>query len=202
VSQDPSLPGPKTRAGRASSEVTVTQIFRAFLLVGATSFGGGLVVYLQDALVTKRKWVDDRTFVELVAISQTLPGLYTVNTSVMVGNRLRGVAGAIAAVVGLCLPGALIMFAVGLAYDAHSRRPVVAAMLHGVAAAAVGLVAAVAVRLGRKSIERLGDLFFVALTVAGVPVLHLRTPYVLLGVGALAILWHRPRPEGKGSGER
>jgi chromate transporter len=177
-------------------EVTVGEIFRTFLVVGATSFGGGLVVYLQDMLVTKRRWVDDQTFVELVAISQTLPGLYTVNTSIMVGNRLRGLAGAIAAVVGLCVPGALVMFAVGLAYDVHSRRPLVAAMLRGVAAAAVGLVTAVAVRLGRKSIERLGDLVFVGLTVLLVTVLHLRTPYALVCVGTLAILWHRPRAAG------
>jgi chromate transporter len=174
-------------------EVTVGEVFRAFLLVGATSFGGGLIVYLQDALVTRRRWLDDRTFVELVSISQTVPGLYAVNTSVMVGNRLCGVAGALAAVVGLCLPGGLIMFGVGLAYGIHGSRPVVTAMLHGVAAAAVGLVAAVALRLGRRSIERLGDLVFVALTVVGVSVLHVRTPYVLLAVGALAILWHRPR---------
>src|SRR5277367_4720426 len=158
-------------------EVTVGEIFRTFLVVGATSFGGGLVVYLQDMLVTKRKWVDDKTFVELVAISQTLPGLYTVNTSIMVGNRLGGLAGAIAALVGLCLPGALVMFAVGVAYDVHSQRPLVAAMLRGVAAAAVGLVTAVAVRLGRKSIERVGDLVFVGLTVLLVTVLHVRTPY-------------------------
>jgi chromate transporter len=182
-----------TTGETAAHEVTVGEIFRTFLVVGATSFGGGLVVYLQDMLVTKRKWVDDKTFVELVAISQTLPGLYTVNTSIMVGNRLRGFPGAIAALAGLCLPGALVMFAVGVAYDAHSRRPIIAAMLRGVAAAAVGLVTAVAIRLGRKSIEKLGDLVFVALTVLLVSFLHLRTPYALVSVGALAIFWHRPR---------
>jgi chromate transporter len=66
-----------------------------------------------------------------------------------------------------------------------------------VAAAAVGLVAAVSVQLGRKSLESAGDLVFVALAVAGVSLLRLPVPAVLLGVGALAIWWHRPRSKAR-----
>ena len=85
------------------------------------------------------------------------------------------------------------MFGAGVAYGIHAERPAVAAILHGVAAAAVGLGVAVAFQLGRKSISRVGDLVFVALAVLSINVLHLQVPWVLLGVGALAILWHRPR---------
>ena len=169
------------------------QIFRAFLLIGATSFGGGVVAYLRTSLVGKHRWLDDPTFVNLLAISQTLPGLNATNMAVLVGDRLRGAPGAVAAIVGICLPGALIMFAAAVVYGQHGDRPAVTAMLHGVAAAAVGLVFAIAVQLGRKALERPADLVFVALTVLGVNVLHLSVLYVLLGVGALAIGWHRPR---------
>src|SRR5262245_52321576 len=177
----------------ARSEVGVGEIFRAFLLIGATSFGGGAVAYLRSSLVARHRWVDDPTFVEMLSISQSIPGLNSTNVAILVGDRLRGALGAAAAVFGICLPGALIMFAVGMAYGQHGGRPFVAAMLHGVAAAAVGLVSAVTLQLGRKSLERLGDLVFVGLAVAGVPLLHLSVPLVLLGVGALAIFWHRPR---------
>ncbi len=172
---------------------TVGAIFRAFLLIGATSFGGGAVAYLRSSLVGKHRWVDDPSFVEVLSISQSLPGLNSTNIAILVGDRLRSGAGAAAAMLGISLPGALIMFAVGMAYGAHGDRPFVAAMLHGVAAAAVGLVTAVTLQLGRKSLESLGDLAFVALAVAGVHLLHLPVPFVLLGVGALAVWWHRPR---------
>jgi chromate transporter len=66
-------------------------------------------------------------------------------------------------------------------------------MLHGVAAAAVGLVLATTVQIGRKSLVHLSDLTFVALAVIGVDWLRLSVPWVLLGVGTLAVLWHRPR---------
>ena len=108
-------------------DVTVPQIFRAFLLIGATSFGGGVVAYLHSSLVEKHRWIDDRTFVECLAIGQTLPGLNATNMSVLVGDRLRGAAGAFAAVIGMCLPGALLMFAAGVAYGVHGNRSVVIA---------------------------------------------------------------------------
>lgn len=173
--------------------VSIGRIFGTFLLIGATSFGGGVVAYLRSSLVGKHRWLDDATFVEVLSISQTLPGLNATNVATLVGDRLGGAAGAIAATLGICLPGALIMFGVGLAYSVHADHPAITAMLHGVAAAAVGLVTAVTVQVGRKSLKRLDDLAFVMITVAGVSIFHFPVPYVLLAVGAVSIWWHRPR---------
>ncbi|CDH46397.1 Putative chromate transport protein (fragment) [Candidatus Contendobacter odensis Run_B_J11] len=53
--------------------------------------------------------------------------------------------------------------------------------------------------MAQKTLERLGDLFFVALAVIGINVFHLSVLYVLFGVGALAIGWHRPRAGRKES---
>ena len=176
-------------------QVTLGEIFRAFLLIGATSFGGGVMAYLRSSLVDKHGWVDDPTFVQMLAMSQSLPGLNSTNMAVLAGDRLRGTPGATAAIVGVCLPGGLIMFVIGMLHSAHGGRPLVTAMLHGVAAAAVGLVAAVSVQIGRKVLTRMDDLVFVALAVVGVNVFHLSVLVVLAGLGALAIWWHRPRAE-------
>jgi chromate transporter len=179
------------------NNATVGQIFLAFLLIGATSFGGGVVAYLRSSLVGKHRWVDDRTFLQVLSICQSLPGLNASNMAILVGDRLRGLPGAIAAIVGICLPGGLIMFAAGVAYGQHGNRPMVTAMLHGVAAAAVGMLFATTVQLGTKSLNRLADLVFVALAVIGVNLIHLSVPWVLIGVGALAIWWYRPRGQSQ-----
>ena len=160
-----------------------------------------MVAYLRSSLVGKRQWIDDKTFVEFLSIGQTLPGLNATNMAVLVGDRLRGTLGAIAAVTAICLPGALLMFAAGVAYGVHGDRPAVTAILHGVAAAATGLVFALTVQLGRKSLERAGDLVFVVATAAAVDLLHFKVPYVLLAVGAIAIWWHRPRSAPAQAGE-
>jgi chromate transporter len=172
---------------------TVARIFLEFLLIGATSFGGGVVAYLRTGLVVRQRWVDDRTFVELLSISQSLPGLNATNMAMLVGDRLGGGRGALAAIVGISLPGALMMYVAGLVYHEHGDRPLSQAMLVGVAAAAVGLVLATVVQLGRKSLSNVADLVFVALTVIAVDVMHQSVPRALFGVGALAIFWYRPR---------
>jgi chromate transporter len=190
--------GPVAVEAARPGEVSIPRIFAAFLLIGATSFGGGVVAYLRDSLVAKHKWIDDKTFVELLGISQTLPGLNATNMAVLVGDRLRGAAGAVSAICGICLPGAVIMYAVAVAYHAHGDRPLATAALKGVAAAAVGLILATTVQLGRKSLSHVYDLVFVVLTVIGVNLLHQPVPRVLLVVGTLATLWYRPRRGERG----
>ena len=184
--------GPSSGDPEPPPKVSLTEIFRAFLVIGATSFGGGVMAYLRHALVDRREWVDDETFVQMLAMSQSLPGLNSTNMAVLVGDHLRGTAGAAAAIAGMCLPGGAIMFVIGALHSQHAERAFAAAMLHGVAAAAVGLVMAVAVQLGRKVITRIDDLVFVGLAVIGINVLHLPVLAVLGGLGILAIWWHRP----------
>ncbi len=177
----------------ATEKVSITDIFLEFLIIGATSFGGGVVAYLRDGLVTKRKWVNDKEFVELLAVSQTLPGLNATNMAVLVGDKLRGAIGSIVAIIAICLPGAAYMYITAIMYHIHGDRPVVTAALKGVAAAAVGLILATAVQLGKKSLAHTYDLVFVALTVIGVNSLHQSVPRVLIAVGIMAILWYHPK---------
>src|ERR1700693_4333933 len=110
-------PGPQTAPGAttAPAEVSIAQIFLEFLLIGATSFGG-VVPYLRGSLVTKRHWVDDKEFVEMLSISQSLPGLNATNMAILVGEKLRGALGSMAAIIGICLPGAVLMYIVGIFY--------------------------------------------------------------------------------------
>ena len=181
------------------AKVRILDIFVEFLIIGATSFGGGVVAYLRSGLVSKRKWLDDKQFVELLSISQSLPGLNATNMAIMVGDRLRGWQGAVAAILGVCVPGAVIMFGVGMMYQTGGDRTLVNAALKGVAAAAVGLILATTRQLIKKSLVNNYDLIFVVLTIIGVNRLHQSVPRVLVVVGLLAILWHMPRKAKKES---
>ena len=186
-----------TELAAGPDRVTLYQIFAAFLAIGATSIGGGLVAYLRRGLVTKRGWVDDPTFVQLLSISEALPGLNGTNIAILAGDHLRGARGAIAAIFGICLPGALIMVAAATAYRSQGDHPVVAAMLATIAAAAVGLSFSVTVQLGKNLLKRLSDFVFVGLTVLFVHGLHLSILVAVFAVGGLAIWWYRPRPSSR-----
>src|SRR5664279_2515329 len=120
---------PISAGAPAAQSASIRDIFLEFLLIGATSFGGGVVAYLRSGLVTKRAWIDDREFVEYLAISQSLPGLNATNMAVLVGDRLRGFRGALTALIAICLPGGTLMFLAGIAYHEGGDKPFVTAML-------------------------------------------------------------------------
>ena len=188
-------PAPVLAVGRAEvpllrQHIGLGQIFTAFFFVGATSFGGGIVGYLRSSLVAKHGWVDDTTFVELLGISQTLPGLNATNMAVLVGNRLRGTPGAVAALIGVSLPGAVLMAVVGFVYQIERDRRLVEAALKGVGAAASGLLLVTTLQLGRKSLSRIDDVVFLLITVLCVNQLHLSVPRVLIIVGTTAVVWY------------
>jgi chromate transporter len=176
--------------------VSIWEIFLEFLKIGATSFGG-VVPYLRAALVSKRHWIDDKEFVEMLSISQSLPGLNATNMAILVGEKLRGIRGSIAAILGICLPGGALMYAVGIFYRLHGDHAWTTAALKGVAAAAVGLILSTVVQLSKKSLAGKFDFIFMALTVIAVNRLHQSVPRTLIAVGILAILFHRPAREEK-----
>jgi chromate transport protein ChrA len=84
----------------------------------------------------------------------------------------------------------VLMYVVGIVYQVERDRPLAEAALEGIAAAAVGLMLATTLSLGRKALFRLEDLIFVVLTVLCVNWLDLSEPRVLIGLGSLAALWH------------
>jgi chromate transporter len=186
-------------AGAPVAQVSIGQIFLEFLIIGATSFGG-VVPYLRGSLVTKRGWITDKEFVEMLSISQSLPGLNATNMAILVGEKLRGALGSIAAIIGICLPGAVLMYCVGIFYRIHGDHVWITAALKGVAAAAVGLILSTVVSMSKKSLSGKFDFVFIALTVIAVNRLHLGVPRTLVAVGLLAILFHRPRKQQLESG--
>jgi chromate transporter len=171
--------------------VSTWDIFLEFLIIGATSFGGP-VPYLRAALVGKRHWIDDKQFVEMLSISQSLPGLNATNLAILVGEKLGGILGSIAAILGICLPGGVLMYIVGLIYRQLGDHAWITAGLKGVTAAAVGLILSTVVELSKKSLAGRFDFVFMAMTVIAVSRLHQSVPRALIAVGILAILFHRP----------
>lgn len=179
----------------AAPRVSLGKLFSVFALIGVTSFGGGIVAYLRRSLVEKEKWLNEDGFMAALEIAQTLPGLNSTNMSVIVGRKLRGPAGALVATLGMILPGAVIVTALGFAYVALRHDPKVAVMLTGVAAAAVGLLLQVTLKIGWKQLIRPQDLVFVVVVFVLVGIFHVSLLVTLIAVAPLAVWMHRPRTQ-------
>ncbi|MBV8117753.1 MAG: chromate transporter [Candidatus Eremiobacteraeota bacterium] len=193
---------PATATAVARPKVALGDLFLTFLIIGATSFGGGVVAYLRNAMVAKKQWFTDVEFLELTSISNTLPGLNATNMAILAGDRLCGPMGSVAAMIGMCVPAFIFMTAAGIIYNAQASRPIANAALHGVAAAAVGLIAATWYQIGKKSVKGFYDAFFILAAVLGINHFKFTVPEVLLVVGAVAIFANRPRKPEKESTEQ
>ena len=168
-------------------------IFIEFLIIGALSFGGGIIAYERMLLIEKRKWLSPDEFMATLAISQTMPGLNSVNMACLAGDHLRGVFGAIAAVCGLILPGGLFVMIAGLAYSAGEDHPAVNLLLAGVAAGATGLLSAVTYKIGADHFRRLKSIVIIVATFVLMSVLKISLIWVLLIMAPIALVLHWPR---------
>jgi len=182
-----------SEAGAARGRPTLIELFKVFLTAGAISFGGGVVAYLREYLVSANGWLEDEDFLDALEVSETLPGLNSVNMSVIVGDRMRGAIGAAVAVAGLMLPGMVIMMTLGVLWEQQRHNANVNAFLIGVAASAVGLLLTVTLQLGHKQFVRPLDMLMIAATFVAVSVCKISLGWVLLGLGPLAIWLYRPR---------
>ena len=127
------------RAGRAG---TVGEVFRAFLLLGVTSFGGPIahLGYFRNEFVRRRAWLGDDEYADLVALGQFLPGPASSQVGFALGLLRAGPLGAIAAWTAFTLPSAILL--VGFAYGASLVDGVVGAgVLDGLKIVAVAIVA-------------------------------------------------------------
>ena len=73
------------------------QGFKTFFKIGSFTLGGGyaMIPLIQEEVVNRHKWITEEEFLDLMAISQTLPGVFAVNFSIYIGHRLRGLKGSL-----------------------------------------------------------------------------------------------------------
>ena len=135
--------GPKAReAEMPMPQGTAGEVFRAFLKLGLTSFGGPIahLGYFRDELVIRRKWIDEAGYGDLVALCQFLPGPASSQVGFALGLLRGGPVGAFAAWAAFTLPSALLLVLFAFGASAF-EGPVGAGLIHGLKVVAVAVVA-------------------------------------------------------------
>ena len=186
-----SLPTPS--AGLTKPNAPLADLFLQFLIVGAVSFGGGIIAYERILLVEKRKWLNADQFMAYLAISQTMPGLNSVNLAILTGDYLRGIKGSIIALLGLVLPGSAIILLLGLIYTALTDHAITVLLLTGIAAGATGLLAAVTYRIGDAHWKKPISLILIAATFVLMSIVKLPLLEVLAIMAPISLFIYRPK---------
>ncbi len=147
----------------------------------------------QQFLVDQKKWLDQRGFLELLTVSQVIPGPNIMILSTILGDRYFGWKGALSAFFGMIsLPG-LLMLSVFVFYEQYAANPVVSAALAGMAASAAGMVVGAALRLVPDiKVNPVGKLIWILIlivTFATVGVFKFSMFIVLPSIGIPVCLW-------------
>ena len=193
------LPLPMDAPPPIHAPASLTELFFAFNRLALQGFGGVLPV-AQRELVERLHWLTKEDFVEMLAVSQVLPGPNVVNLALMFGDRSFGTRGALAALGGMMLAPLLVVLALTALYAHFVELPAVTGALRGMGAVAAGLVLSTGFKLlgtlRRNVVGRPIGLALAALTLLATAVLRLPLAGVLgvLGIGAIAIAWWRLRP--------
>ena len=128
--------------GRPFDRSSALEVLRVFLRLGLSSFGGPIahIGYFRDEFVTRRRWLDEQAYADLVALCQFLPGPASSQVGFSVGLMRAGYLGGLAAWTGFTLPSAiaLLLFAYGVG---SLGGPIGTGLLHGLKLVAVAIVA-------------------------------------------------------------
>lgn len=173
---------------------TTREIFFTFFRITMIAFGGA-IAWVHRSIVVDKKWLTEREFAETLSLCQFLPGPNITNFAVVVGMRFGGVRGALAALVALILPPAIILIGVGALYARIAGVPAVRGALNGLSAAAAGLFIVLLVNLLRSLVRSRPAVTIPIAAASCATVLtglfSIPVALVILGPVSIAIAWFR-----------
>ena len=194
-----SIAVPDDRGVDLSAPASLRELFLAFNRLALQGFGGVLPV-AQRELVERHRWLTKDELVEMLAVSQVMPGPNVVNLALMIGDRSFGTRGALVALCGMLLAPLVVVLALTVLYVQFDRYPAVIGALRGMGAVASGLILSTGLKLLvtlRRNVMGLPlCLGLAGLTVLGTAWLRLPLVWVIAGLGgvAIAIAWNRLKP--------
>ena len=127
----------------------VFELFFSFFKIGAFTIGGGyaMLSMVEKAVVDQKKWVANDEFWDMIAVVQSLPGVFAVNTALYVGHRVAGIKGAIAAMLGAIIPSITIILLLATVFREFRDNPVVERVFKGIRPCVVALILAPSLRM-------------------------------------------------------
>ena len=157
--------------------------------IGAFTFGGGwaMISIIEREIVDNHKWIEKDEFLDLLAIAQAMPGILAVNIAVVIGDRLRGVKGSMAAAFGTILPSFVIILAIAifLTPETIKNNEVLTRIFKGIRPAVVALIIAPVITTARAAKINWKTIIIpvavAALIYSGLPVVSNPILYIILG---------------------
>ncbi len=168
---------------------TLKEIFFVFLKIGAFTFGGGyaMLPLIREDIISKG-WIKEEEFLDILATGQSVPGALAVNTSLLVGYKLKSYKGAGAALLGSVLPSFFIMLTLAIFFLQVREIEIVERIFSGIRPAVAALIAAAALKLGKPLFKKKDALILIGIFSIFTIFLDIHPILIIVGASSLGLI--------------
>lgn len=167
------------------------EIFTTFSKIGAFTIGGGyaMIPVIQREIVEKRGWVNNEEFMDMLAISQSAPGILAINISIFIGQRLKGVKGSIIAAIGTALPSFVMILLIAMFFNNFRDNEIVNRVFMGIRPVVVALIAVPLISLSRSTKLNRYTSFIPLISVLLIVMLGISPVYLIIAGAVLGLFY-------------
>ncbi len=174
----------------------------SFFKINLVTFGGGysIVPIISKTYVEKKKYIEEEDMLNMIALAQSCPGAMAVNTSVLVGYRLRGKLGALVSLIGAILPPLLIITIISYYYTAFQSNMLIQSVLNGMRGAVCAVMLYTSITMARNALKK--NVVFSGLLLLGAYTFgvftKISTIYIILVCGFIGYIYFSVIKKAKG----
>lgn len=168
------------------------KIFLTFSKIGAFTLGGGyaMLPLIEHEVVDKNLWLSKEDFLDVVAVAQSLPGIFAVNISIFIGYKLRKLKGSIVCALATILPSFLIILLIAMFFSQYKDNPVIVKLFKGIRPAIVALIAVPVFSSAKAAKITFKTAIIPILSVVLISFLNVSPVFVILIAGLAGVLYH------------
>jgi chromate transporter len=185
-----------------NKKISLLELFLTFFRINAITFGGGytIVAVLRDEFMLRKKIISEEEMLDLVAIAQSGPGAMAINTSVLIGYKLRGVAGAITCMLASVAPCIIVISIISLFYQEFRTNFYINAALMGMSGVISAVLVVTTIGMAKNVLKQRavlsGGIMIVAFLLSFV--FNVNSALIIFGFGILGLILFSVIDEGGG----
>lgn len=162
------------------------EIYFTFFKIGMFTFGGGyaMLPLIEKEMVESKKWIDENEIVDVLALSQTMPGAIALNCSTLIGYRLGGHLTSLFAMLGVITPSIILLTLIALFFNQFLDQTIIKAIFMGIRSGIVALIIKAGMRIAKSAVQDRLTLCICIFSIVGIIFINI-SPIVLIITGGL-----------------
>ncbi len=174
------------------NQTSLLNLFLTFLRINAITFGGGytIVAILRDEFSIKKNLIDTDDMLNITALAQSSPGPFAINTSILVGYKLKGIIGSLVCLLASVIPSLVIITVVSMFYQAFRDNFYVNAALRGMSGVISAVLIITSINMAKSAMKKHKIFSLVIMIIAFLAsfVFKVSTVYIILFFGILSFI--------------